>query len=195
MASASAKPKAKQGLGSAKDIKTLATERTNAPNPDPQLDPGDLQHFIDHWLTPQGGGSKEFAHIPPEVVSAVLKEGFRQAVAKSEAAEYGGSDKKPLPISAAWICNADPHVFEVVVIPRKDVHVQVLLVTPPPAEHGETTHPADNVFVTRYFQTVGDINDVKFRLWKLGSPNYDEPKNPQDQPAQPQQVGTFQIYT
>lgn len=155
----------------------------------------DKNHFLDHWLKAKGGGSVEFSMIPPDVIKAVLKEGFRKAVSLAEF-HREDSDSPPLPISVAWVCNADPHTFEVVCLVHEKKHVQVLVVTPAPTVHPIVKGKADHVHVTRYFASENDVKDVEHRLELLQAPPPKRtPKNAQNQDVTVPEAGSFQIYT
>jgi len=189
MGSPRARSQARTGLNDPNmDIGALAQQRANAPAGDPALPQADLTHFIAHWLTPDAAGSREFAGIPPRVVSQVLKEGFRRAL---EYADGGGG----LPISVAWICNPDPNVFEVVTVVNRGTHVQVLIVTPLPRLHLGRQGAADDVHVTRFFATQSAIDDVLDRLKRMGNLNPAIHPPPGGGAFTPGSVGTFQIWT
>lgn len=185
----------RNALQGSKTVKDLAQDRARPTNPPGrQLHPSDRDHFLNHWLTPNGSGSVEFPTISPDRIEKVLREGFLRAIEAAEDPTYNASKGSPLPITVAWFCTAHDDTFDVVNVVTPGVVVQVMLITPPPSTHPAHVGKQDNVIVTSWFETAERIQNLKDRLAKMGDPA-PAIKNSKNNDTQPGEVGTYEIWS
>lgn len=154
---------------------------------------GEADHFFQHWLSPNAPIFAPSYQITPNEIAKVMCEGYRTALGEATKCD------PPLPISVAWICQGSAQArFEMVTIVNPHVHVQVLIVTPPPQPLTAANYEPDrdNVLVTRLMRTPAEIQQIITNLNTMGAPVEEQiVLNPLGSNAQPNEVGTFRIWT